>query len=107
MCSQMSVLAPSGGTIKEYVISFNLFLKTHLQWVSRWIFDLVGPSPKEVGTMKFPACSEKTMDFFNGKGGICIVIGYLLKYRSKPFLGIVLAKPCCTHLSQTSALIAS
>ena len=27
MCSQMSVLAPSGRTIKEYVISFNLFLK--------------------------------------------------------------------------------
>lgn len=92
------------------MISFNLFLKKPLQWVSRWLFDLVSPSPDlEIqwnsqlaqGNNGFP----KDNKLIGRKGGIYIVIGYLLKCRSKP--GIVSVRPYYTGLPQTSALIAS
>ena len=37
-----------GRTIKEYAMASNLFLQKTLQWVSRWIFDLVSSCPKEI-----------------------------------------------------------
>lgn len=71
-----------GGTIREYVITFNLFLKKALQWVSRWIFDLVSPSEKiqEIPSLfrednGLPRDNRLT----GSRGGIYIVIRYLSK----------------------------
>lgn len=41
-------LAPSGGTITEHAIAFNLFLKKALQWVSRWTCELISSSSREI-----------------------------------------------------------
>lgn len=95
------------GTIKEYVISFYLSKKN----LYNGLFDLVNPSPKEIqwnsqlvqGNNGFPKDNKIT----GRKGGIYTVTGYLLKCRSKPFLGIALVRPYYTGLPQTSALIAS
>lgn len=51
--------------------------------------------------------SSKNNKLIEIRGGINIVIGYLLKCRPKLFLGIVSVKPYGTGLPQTSALIIS
>lgn len=92
----MPALAPSGGTIMEYAIAFNLFLKKALPWVSRWTFELISSSSREI--QQIPSLLRKDNGFprdnrvIERKGGIYTVIRYLLKCRSKVVTGMASVK---------------
>lgn len=85
-----------GGTIKEYAIAFNLFLKKALQWVSRWTFELISSSSRE--RQQIARLLRKDNGFprdnrvIERKGGIYTVIRYLLKCRSKVVTGMASVK---------------
>ena len=70
----MPALAPSGGTITEHLITFNLFLKKALQWVSRWTCELISSSSRE--RQQIPSLLRKDNGFprdnrvIERKGGI-------------------------------------